>query len=499
MVTVNARQNAVVGSAEFQRLLDLADAMLNRPAAFDGGTTGAGAAPDVIVLQEMRQSNLDILEKVMRQRSDFRYDLVGATFNRAKFLINADRIALEGEPTSWEDPCYATVQAQSHDDPGVPDRVYQWARFVEKETSTPFVVAGVHFSKHYAETGEQRCLERNVEELRRVLEPVAALPTFIAGDFNRKATQPQPPCDPEETGTPLEWWSTMTAPVQGVPYTDAVRAWHRAGRRSMKTQWTHEHRLHHPVCNATYMQHRLDYIFSANVRTASASADHPGWAGPQPGTRSRVNPQYSDHRFVAGRFQIAGPAPARRPAAVPLSGGRISLTWAAPKVPVAEWLVYRSVGARPYSLLATVPGATTAYEDSATNHGRNYRYAIAAVDGAGAQGRESLPAWMRADARGPQVTRTRPPSGARGVERGTSIAAMFDERVAPASVARSTMDLYLDGRKVCGRVRQVKPSVVMLDPCNLLRAKKEYRVVVRPVTDALGNRGTSHSWRFVTR
>lgn len=501
VVTINAGQNKVIGTQRFQMLLNLTEALLNRPTAFDGGSAGAGSAPDVIVLQEISPSNLDILEKLLQQRSTFQYDIAGSIDSRPKFLINADRVAVEGSPVLWDDPCYpSTMGAQSHEpSASLPARVYQWNRFVEKETGSPFVVAGVHFSKNYSETGQDRCPERNIEELRNQLAPVSDLPTFMAGDFNRRPTQLQPHCDRAELGTPMEWWSMLTTPATGVSYVDTARTWNRSRRVSMHGQWTHEHKLHHPSCGATYMRHRLDYIFAANVRIASSAADDPGWAGSTPGTRYAPNPYYSDHRFVAGRFQLTGPARGPKPVATQLAGGRISLTWTDPEVPPAEWLLYRAIGGKPYSLLSRLPGTTAAYDDYATEHGRNYRYALAATDVAGAQGIESGRVWMRADSRGPHVKGTTPVPGARGVERRTDIYIRFDERVDPSSVGRSTVNVFRNERKVCGRVKQTKPGVVTFDPCNPMVKKKEYRVAVRPVKDALGNRGASYSWRFVTR
>lgn len=501
VVTVNAAQNKVIGTHRFRMLLNLTEALLNRPAAFNGGAANAGSAPDVIILQEISASNLDILEKLLQQRSDFRYDIAGSIDSRPKFLINADRIAVEGEPTLWDDPCYAdTMSAQSHEPPAsLPERVYQSVRLVENDTGTPFAVAGVHFSKKYAETGQERCFERNVEELRTQLEPVAALPTIIGGDFNRRPTEPQPQCDRDERGTPMEWWSMMTAPATGVAYADTAQAWNRSRGVTMHDQWTHVHRLHHISCGAQYMQHRLDYLFAANVTIASAAADHPGWAGEEPGSRSTTNPYYSDHRFVAGRYQIAGPEQAPRPVATQLAGGRIALTWTNPEVPPSQWILYRAIGGGAYTELMNLPGGTVAYDDYATEHGRNYRYALAAVDAAGAQGIESKPAWMRADSRGPQLKGTTPRSGGTGVDRRTNIYARFDEHVDPTSVSASTIDMYRNGKSVCGRVEQVKRGIVMFDPCNALAKKKEYRAVVRPVRDLLGNRGTTYSWSFVTR
>ena len=49
---------------------------------------------------------------------------------------------------------------------------------------------------------------------------------------------------------------------------------------------------------------RIDYIFAADATIAEAHADHPGWAGEEPGSHSPENFKYSDHRWVWARVAV---------------------------------------------------------------------------------------------------------------------------------------------------------------------------------------------------
>ncbi|MDQ4125227.1 MAG: hypothetical protein M3134_06475, partial [Actinomycetota bacterium] len=52
VVTVNAKQNRILGLARFLALFELPKALRFRPEAFNGGFGGAVTAPDVIIVQE---------------------------------------------------------------------------------------------------------------------------------------------------------------------------------------------------------------------------------------------------------------------------------------------------------------------------------------------------------------------------------------------------------------------------------------------------------------
>ncbi len=140
-----------------------------------------------------------------------------------------------------------------------------------------------------------------------------------------------------------------------------------------------------------------------------------------------------------------------------------------------------------------------AYDDLATVHGNTYRYAIAAVDEAGAQGIESQPTSAVADARAPQVRSTTPRTAEAAAERGTDIIVRYDEAVDPESVSFETINVYREGGALCGRTVQTERRVLVFDPCFPLGKKKQYRVVVYAVSDLLGNSGGRHEWRFTTR
>lgn len=500
VVTVNAYQIHVIGTARFRMLSDLAGALLNRPAAFDGGSFAVGAAPDVILLQEMRESNLEILAKLIRERSDFNYQLAGSTTTNGDFIINADKVAIQGEPQVWRDPCYAGETSGGEED--MQARTYQWAQFTELETGAPFAAASVHFSKSYEEdTGQADCLERNITELRRQLSGAAGA-TFIGGDFNRRAVESLRECDVEEQSAPLGWWLAMTAPTEGTAYTDAIRAFHQERGLSLQYEWTHEQNVASVTCDATtrFRRTRIDYLFTSGAEAASVHTDHPGWSGgDEPGSRHPFNPKYSDHRFIAGRFRLVGPATPAAPSVAPAAGGRIDVSWTAPEMPVAGWLLYRATGNNPYRLIGRFSPEVLTFQDVSTQHGRTYRYALAAVDAAGAQGIESTFAAALADARGPLVGSRSPGRNGTGIERRVDIVARFNEAVDPNSVSRSTINLYKAGRRVCGSTFQQSARVLLFDPCFPLGPRREYRVVVYAVSDRVGNRGRRAEWSFTTR
>ncbi len=500
LVSVNTYQNKTIGTERFRMLLELSRALLNRPAAFDGGSSDVGAAPDVILLQEMRESNLEIFEKLIRQRSDFDYRIVGATTTNGDFIINADKIAIQGEPRVWTDPCFAGETPAGEEDLRV--RTYQWAQFTEIETGAPFAVANVHFSKSYQrDTGQSGCIDRNIAELRRQMSGATGA-QFIGGDFNKRAVESPRECDIEEQSSPLSWWLAMTAPAQGTAYADSIKTFHQERSLSLENEWTHEQKAASVTCDTTtrFRRTRIDYLFTAGVETASVHADHPGWSGgDEPGTRHPVNPRYSDHRFIAGRFGLVGPPPPPPVVAAPVAGGAINVSWTAPATPVAGWLLYRATGSQPYTLIGRFPPEVLAFQDVTTSHGRRYRYALAAVDATGAQGIESTPATAEADARGPVIASRSPGRNGIEIERDTDIVVRYKEAVDPDSVSRSTINLYKKGRRVCGSTAQLAPRVLSFDPCFALGKRKEYKVVVYAVSDRLGNRGAPDDWKFTTR
>src|SRR5918998_3102554 len=76
IVSVNAKQARVLDVNRFNRLLALTLALRSRPAAFDGGSAAAVTAPDVLILQEMSLSNVEIFRRLLNQRSGNQYEIV---------------------------------------------------------------------------------------------------------------------------------------------------------------------------------------------------------------------------------------------------------------------------------------------------------------------------------------------------------------------------------------------------------------------------------------
>ncbi|MFN2388401.1 MAG: Ig-like domain-containing protein [Actinomycetota bacterium] len=487
-VSVNAKQWAVLGLERFTALFELVRALRRRIPAFDGGGAGAVTAPDVVVVQEMRPSNLEIFKHLMRQRFSRQYEVFGPEDLQAGFVYNSATVAPQGEVVVWNDVC-------------LPDtHQYPIAHFTEVATNQPFTVAGVHFSRNYPDRSTRGCLYQNVQALRLQLAG-AVVPTILAGDFNKRPVTEQLECDPDERSEALPWWLALTAPADGGPaYADAVRVTNRAAGVSMVDEWTHERYGLSAGCDGfpRVRRGRIDYLFAGSALVAEAHADHPGWAGPEPGLKSEENFKYSDHRFVWGRFVISGPPQPAPPTAAPDAEGVIHLSWA-PVEGAAGYVLYRAAGDNAYKQIAVVTSEVTTFDDVGGRHGVTYRYAVAATGADGAQGLESAAAVATADAEGPRVSFVVPRRDARGVDVDASIEVHFDERVAPESVGPGTVVLArVGGTAVAGRVEQIGRRVLELDPNRALRPGETYKATVRTVTDALGNRSAWFSWRFTT-
>jgi endonuclease/exonuclease/phosphatase family metal-dependent hydrolase len=492
IVSVNAKQARVLDVNRFDRLLALTLALRSRPPAFDGGFAGDVTAPDVLILQEMSFSNVEIFRRLLNQRSDNQYEIVATENSKPKFLINSNAVALNGEPVAWTDPC---VPGNGDD----PPRDYLFARFIEATSEVPFVVAGVHLEPKYGETGQSNCRRRNVAELRAQLEAESGA-VIVGGDFNQRATGQFRECDVEEETEPSEWWVRMTAPPEGGKvYVDAVRDWHRRHAASMVDEWTHEQKSVEVTCDGVLRNRRtrIDYLFASGTVMAEAHADHPGWAGPDPGTRDPVNSRYSDHRFVWGRFVIAGPPQPQNLAADQDEEGAVHLTWE-PSEGTVQYIVYRAVGNREYSVLGRVDAAVMSYDDVSTEHGKTYRYAVAPVDSNGLQGLESEAVTVEVDTVGPRVIDVDPNRAARQVRRDIVVSVRFNEPIDRLSVGNRTISLTRNGVRTQGDIEQVSDEELTFTPDGLLKRKRTYTITVRPVSDLVGNEGRSFTSTFRT-
>jgi hypothetical protein len=187
LVTINARQNKVLDYYGFTRLYGLARALRQRPAAFDGGEANAGMAPDIVVTQEMRPANLDILRRLPKEQMKNRYQIVGLNDASAQFLVDVDRL-VPRRVTSWVDPCRPWAKP------------YQSASFTDAATGATFTVIGVHIQKSYAQTGGKNCYGLNIDMLRSLIPPTGIV--FVAGDFNRRPVVDTLKCDPTESSEP---------------------------------------------------------------------------------------------------------------------------------------------------------------------------------------------------------------------------------------------------------------------------------------------------------
>jgi hypothetical protein len=269
----------------------------------------------------------------------------------------------------------------------------------------------------------------------------------------------------------------------------------------MDFEWTHEQKAEKVVeCtgNFHHRRSRIDYIFAADAAVAEAHADHPGWGGTIPGERNPGHFKYSDHRWVWGRFVLSALPRVERPTVVPDAQGLMHVAWT-PVEGAGGYVVYRAFGQHDFSVRARVAPEVTTFDDQATQHGRSYRYAIAAVGADGGQGLESRGESAFADAQGPQVTWVDPPRGAIGVGPGKAMSVRFDEGVVDDSVDQDSIRVYTNGHEIPGFVIRKFPRLLKFNPANPLRKGRLFTVVVSPgLRDRLGNTGYRYAWSFRT-
>lgn len=495
IISINARQNAVLGIKRFEDMFELSQALRKRPLAFNGGFNGGVHAPDIVVTQEIRPSNLEIFEHLLRQRYKQKYRVAGFAEAASQIIYNSATVTpVQEEPRTWSDVCLGETSAGNRH-----GRFYQAARFTEVATGAPFTVAGLHMPKSFASSGESDCFTRNLTEFRTQLENEPGA-VFIAGDFNKRAVEMPHECDPQETSPAYPWYLVLTDPPEGERrYIDSVKEWHRQRRLGLEDQWTHEQKSETLTCDGSsrYRRTRIDFIFQSGAVTAEAYADHPGWAGTIPGTKRSGFHKYSDHRFLFGRFILTGPPKPLAPTATPAKGGVIDLSWT-PVEGASQYIVYRAIRGRDYNELGRTDGLTTTFSDQSTEHDVVYRYSIAPVASDGGNGFESRRSFARADSRGPQVVSVTPGSGATGVDRRTNIRVVFDSGVRPDSVTGDRIRLVRGRTLITGRLYMESRRVLVFDPDFALRPGTRYSVKVKPVQDRLGNVGGSKSWEFYT-
>lgn len=499
VVTVNAKQPKVLDVGRFERLYGLITSLRSRVPAFNGGQQGASVAPDLLMIQEMSYSNLEIFRKMLNQRSTSDYEIAAAEGVAPKFLYNEKSLTLQGPPTAWLDVCRNGTD-------GDEARLYQLARFLETSTGSPFTAAVVHFSPRYKGIGTEQCKSRNTAELRRQVAAETG-PVIIGGDFNRRPVVEPLECDPDEKSQQMDWYTLMTSSLAGGDaFADAVRQYRARRGLTMADAWTFEHAKDVPLCGGGtgHRRTRLDYLFAVRTIVAEARTDHPGWSASRPGSRSSENVRYSDHRFVWGRFILGAPSRPDAPDLTAMRGAAVELSW--PPVDGATgYVVYRARRGDPFWKIASTDAATTSFKDFATNHGVAYQYAIAPIGANGAHGFESRESIVVPDGLGPKVISTYPSQGNLGIERTAIVRLRYSEPVASDSVAVDTVALYEylkrsdSWRRVKGRLTQPSARIIEFNPTGPLEKKKLYAVRTRTVADRLGNRAGRISYRFTTR
>jgi hypothetical protein len=175
----------------------------------------------------------------------------------------------------------------------------------------------------------------------------------------------------------------------------------------------------------------------------------------------------------------------------------VDLAWQ-PSEGATGYVVYRALRGHAYSVLATLGADVLSFADVFTEHGRSYRYAVAAVGANGGVGLESRPAFAVADEKGPHVRRLTPTRNATGVDPRVVIAVRYDEGVDPASTTGDTIEVFRGNRRVPGTFIVAERRLLTFDPFGRLDKGKTYRVTVASVRDRLGNLGPRAAWEFTT-
>jgi hypothetical protein len=485
----NVRQQLIVDLHAFKRLLGLVRAVRSRPAAFDGGSAEATAMPDVMIFNEMRPTNAEILRRLLLQRSKYQYEIIEVEGAADKMVYNADKMTPQGLPQTILDPCRSA---------GENARTYLLQRFTENASGQVVTVVGVHFKARYNETGQPRCRENNVQTVKTALTADVG-PVVVGGDFNKRPVEVEGACDPNEESPSLEWYQMMVAPADlSRAFTDTVRHVHRRDGISMAGEWTFERLAESNICTGarTYKRSRLDYIFVAGAEVADAHADHPGWAEDEPGAVRFGGDRYSDHRWVTARLILSTLPRVSVPDVDLQAGGRVQVTWE-PVEGATSYAVYRATRGLSFTKLAEVAADQTTFIDRG-EHGVPYRYAVAALAADATQGRESSGVRAIPDARGPRVSATNPPKGAPSVDPRKRVRVWFGEGIDGSSISESTIQIFRKGSKVAGRIRIESARQISFDPANPLRKGSSFYVIVRPVLDRLGNDGPRHTFSFST-
>jgi hypothetical protein len=175
----------------------------------------------------------------------------------------------------------------------------------------------------------------------------------------------------------------------------------------------------------------------------------------------------------------------------------VDLTWQ-PVEGATGYVVYRALRGHAYSVLATVGPEVLSFADVFTEHGRSYRYAVAAHGVDGGIGLESRPAFAVADERGPHVLRLTPLRHATGVDPRVVIAVRYDENVDPESTTGDTIEVFRGRRRIPGTFVLAERRLLTFDPFGRLDKGVTYTVRVASVRDSLGNLGPRASWEFTT-
>jgi len=281
VVTVNAHQFKL----EKNRLRTLAEAL---------GDTLTDRPPDVILLQEIESDGVIALARLLGTifpGTDFEPTGPQDRHVKSKAIVNVSANQAT-EFKVWTDACDERNR-------------YLALGLVRREGKTRYTVAGVHIPW---DAGSD-CRVSNASLIKETVDEWDGTVTVVGGDFNQRAVEEMRECDVAESSEPLPWWTEMTSDEESGAFRDAVKIDAQRSGESVGEHWTYEGIGPTTLCDGTeeYRRNRIDYVFVRGADVLEAGADHPGWAGKDPGTyRCQVTAdcRYSDHRFVWARLGI---------------------------------------------------------------------------------------------------------------------------------------------------------------------------------------------------
>lgn len=320
-------------------------------------------APDVLLLQEVRQQSAETVALLMGTATGETYELAvkrgnrysrrladgTAVVNETAILINTQTVARIGKG-GHETFTYTAEEAK-------PDTLIKWKKGTHAmvgEIGGDFVLsfASIHFQKDGSLVSPEMALAKKLSWTTQMDDRLAARYTgteqrVIGGDFNQNRC-----LDPGPTCTPNPFWQALNE--RG--YRDSVRT--IVGRGNP-----------------------IDFIFSrAPIIDADFDADY------DPAAAQGTTEFYSDHRFRWALLEQTDTTAPLPPTSLRSDGlwGPIQLSWSPARdggTGISYYEVFRSTQGNDFVSIGTT--TETLFSDSDVVAGETYRYYVRAYDGVG--------------------------------------------------------------------------------------------------------------------